>query len=72
MSMPLSYKDLREELNQLLWHFNIPRNLYYQLINLREFLVKNVTICNIEDNKKLLRAIEIVEKIMPRIRNEVS
>lgn len=67
MSMPLSYKDLREELNNLLWHFNIPRNLYYQLINLREFLVKNVTICNIEDNKKLLRAIEIIEEIMPQI-----
>lgn len=72
MLMPLHYKSLREELNEILWHFNVPRKFYYRLIDLRWFLTEGVEIHSVEDNEKLSRAIEIIEQIMPRIRKEIS
>lgn len=68
MSMPLFYKDKRDELDYILWHFDVPRDLYYRLIDLRKYFVHNVEVYNEDDNSKVMKAITIIEEIMPRIR----
>lgn len=69
MSMPLYYKDLRDELDDILWHFDVPRILHYRLIDMRKYFIYNIEVHSEEDNKKVMRALEIINEIMPQNRN---
>lgn len=72
MLMPLHYKDLREELDNILWHYRVPRKFFYRLQDLRSYLINEVEIHSVEDNVKILRALEIIREIMPQDRSEIS
>lgn len=69
MSMPLCYKDLRDELNNILWHFEVPRILHYRLIDMRNYFVWKIELHSEEDNQKVMRALEIINIIMPPNKN---
>lgn len=72
MSMPLSYKDLRDELDLILWHFNVPKILRYQLLSLRRYFIYNIEVHSEEDNNKVMRGLEIINEIMPPNKMENS
>lgn len=63
--MPIHYKDLRDELNEILWHFNVPRELYFRLLDLRKFMLYKIPVHCAEDNTKMMRSLELIEEIMP-------
>lgn len=67
--MPLHYKDLRDELDSILWHFEVPRILHYRLLDMRKYFVQEIEVYSEEDNKKVMRALEIINEIMPPNRN---
>lgn len=68
MSMPLYYKDKRDELNEILWHFNVPKSLYNRLLDLRKYIIYEIEVHCEEDAKKITKALELIEEIMPKIR----
>lgn len=67
--MPHFYKEKRDELDDILWHFNVPKKLYNRLIELRQYLLFEIEVHSITESAKVMRALELIEEIMPRIGN---
>lgn len=61
MQMPLNYKDLREELDEILLELEVPRELYHRLAD----LVVHLQISFPVIEPKSTRALEIIDLIMP-------
>jgi len=71
--MPIHYKDLRDELDEILGYFNVPRILFYQLNALRMYLSSDVTLNFDFDHTepaKVCRALEIIDEIIPKDRRK--
>lgn len=56
--MPINYKDLKEELDDLLIKMGIPRILYYQSTKLRNYILIHHF-----ESEHALRAIDLINQI---------
>jgi hypothetical protein len=61
VQMPLGYKDLREELDKLLYEMEVPREFFFRLNDLASFIAHNCF-----NNTGTERALEIIELINPK------
>jgi hypothetical protein len=59
--MPINYKDLREQLDDILYDLDVPKEYFHRLADLNRHLADHV------DNKdpKVQKAFEIIHKISP-------